>query len=185
MSSRWNILWAAPWGMLSFLVVELLVFTPLFIVGLVLMPALLRWAPFVETYSWIGSGSTILAFKWRWADELFGNHEDGLLPAWWANLGGSAGEWFLRNPISNMRFWPVVSTRPKPTVRWCGTATEVGASGWFLAWQGPYVGFRWQGPSWGLWLGWKLNPRDASEIPTDYRTHGLGTACQVLHNPTS
>ena len=183
MSSRWNILWAAPWGLASWLAVELLIFLPLFALGLILMPALLRFAPVVQVESRVNPGQQIEAFRWTWAQTLFGNWEDGLLPLWWSQQGGTRYGWFVRNPICNLRFWPIVSTLPSPSVRWIGNVAAVppdGTPGWFLAWQGLYVGFRWQCASWGVWLGWKLNPRDATVIPTDYRVHGLGTACQFM-----
>ena len=182
MSSRWNILWAAPWGLASWLAVELLVFLPLFILGLILMPALLRFAPIVQVESRVNAGAQIEAFRWVWAQTLFGNWEDGLLPLWWSQQGGTRYGWFVRNPVCNLRFWPIVSTLPSPSVRWVGNVAAVpadGTPGWFLAWQGPYVGFRWQCGTWGVWLGWKVNPADRNGC-TDYRRAGIGTACQVM-----
>jgi hypothetical protein len=182
MSSRWNALWAAPWGLASWLVVELIIFLPLFFLGLVLDP--FWWAPQGPGLSRINSGSVITVFRWTWAQTIWGNWEDGLLPPWWSSDGHGIYSWFVRNPVCNMRFWPVVSTLPKPSVKWIGTANEVpanGIPGWFLAWQGPYVGFLWQCSTWGVWLGWKLNPRDAQpDAPKDYRSFGLGTACQIM-----
>ncbi|BDU72407.1 hypothetical protein [Mesoterricola silvestris] len=174
----------ALWGLLTWLIAEVVVFLPLYLLGVVFMWPLLKWAPKRLKESNINRGQFVYGFLWPWLDELFGNREDGLLPEWWALREGTAYGWFLRNPICNMRFWPLVSTLPKPTVKWIGNAACVppsGVPGWFLAWQGGYVGFLWQCRSWGLWAGWKLNPRDATFIlPDDYRTHGLGTACQLM-----
>ena len=182
MSSRWNLLWAAPWGLVSWLILEVILFTPIFLLGLVLDP--FWWAPQGPGLSRLNAGQTITVFKWALVQALFGNWEDGLCPAWWSEAGHGEYSWFLRNPVCNMRFWPVVSTLPKPTVKWCGTLNEIpaaGVPGWFVAWQGPYVGFYWACASWGLWLGFKTNPRDFQvDAPRDYRYAGLGTACQLL-----
>lgn len=190
MKSKLNLLWALPWGITSWLLVELLVFTPIFLVGLVLMLPLLLAAPITLAESRVNAGQTIAVFEWSWAQTIWGNWEDGLAPAWWIATMPTAPmwwiryQWYLRNPDCNMRFWPLVSTLPSPDVEWCGPLTEVPASGvpgWFVAWQMPYVGFYWACSTWGIWAGWKLNPRDAQpNAPTDYRYFGLGTACQLL-----
>ena len=183
MASRWNILWTIPWGLASWLAVEMGIFLPVFLVGLVLFWPLLWLCPIVQKESTINVGQPVSAFKWGWANELWGNHEDGLNPDWWAAKGGTPWTWYLRNPVCNMRFWPIVSTFPSASVRWIGNVAAVppdGTPGWFLAWQGGYVGFRWQCVSCGVWLGWKLNPKDAAVTPSDYRIHGLGTACQLM-----
>ncbi len=149
--------------------------------GLILFPVLLL-TPIQTVESRVNVGEQILVFKWAWAQALFGNWEDGLSPSWWT---GTRYGFFVRNPVSNMRFWPIVSTLPSTGVKHVGTAAEVpadGTSGWFMAWQGGYVGFRWECASWGIWIGWKVNPRDAlPDAPRDYRYSGLGTACQLLH----
>ncbi|BDU76312.1 hypothetical protein [Mesoterricola sediminis] len=179
----------ALWGLVAWLLVEMVVFLPLYLLGLVLMPILLRWAPRTVRPTRIPNeymhpGGLVEAFAWDWADALWGNKEDGLLPWWWEQKGGTAWGWFLRNPVCNMRFWPIISTLPSPSTQYVGTLQDVPANGdpgWFLAWAGPYVGFLWQNTHWGLWIGWKINPRDARRIdPEDYRTHGLGTACQFM-----
>jgi hypothetical protein len=182
MSSRCNILWVAPWGLASWLLVEVAVFIPLFLLGLALLPVLLKWAPIVHTESRVNAGQQIEMFRWRWAQTIWGNWEDGLLPAWWAQQGGSRYSWFIRNPVCNMRFWPIVSTMPSTGVRWCGNVSAIppdGSPGWFVAWQGGYVGIRWQCKSWGIWVGWKLNPADRNGCD-DYRRFGIGTACQIM-----
>ena len=189
MSSRWNILWAAPWGLVSWLVVELLVFAPVALAGLLLLPALLLWAPIAQAESRVNAGVQVEAFAWAWANTLWGNMEDGLSPAWWTTQCGAAAPtwrtrmtWFLRNPVCNMRFWPVVSTLPElAQVRWIGTdlIPPDGTPGCFLCWQGGFVGFRWQCRSWGVWAGWKVSPADRAGCE-DYRRFGIGTAGQVM-----
>ena len=182
MSSRRNLLWTIPWGLISWLMVEVVVFVPLLLLGLVLLLLLFKWAPIVQAESRIDAGQQIEAFRWRWAQTIWGNWEDGLLPAWWAQQGGTRYSWFVRNPVCNMRFWPIVSTLPSKNVNWVGSVSAIpadGVSGWFVCWEGPYVGFRWQCRSWGVWLGWKVIPTDANGC-FDYRRFGLGTACQFM-----
>lgn len=183
-SSRWHLLWAVPWMLLSWLAVEVLVFLPLYLVGLAAFPIAWRWAPktFTQSHVW-ADDRAIRTFSWLWLDEWLGNHEDGLLPFWWSNQGGTAYSWFLRNPVTNMRFWPIISTLPDtPRLRFCGNVVEILESpGWFVCWQGPYVGFRWQCETLGIWIGWKVQPRDVGGIPAeDYRRFGIGTACQIM-----
>lgn len=194
MSSRWNIIWAAPWGTVSWLIVEFLVFMPIFILGLVIVPVLYFICPFAQAESRATFGEQITIFAWPWAQALFGDWGDGICPLWWIQRQQGEGatvatKWtlytyFLRNPIGNMCYLPIVSTLPSQNVRWCGTLNEVpadGIPGWFIAWQGEYVGFYYANTSWGIWLGWKLNPRDAEQnAPKDYRYAGLGTACQLM-----
>ena len=182
MTSRLNILWAVPVGLITFALVEILVFLPLFLLGLVVVPLALRLAPTVQVPSRLWP-VTITTFRSKVLDELWGNHEDGILAGWWAAKGGSAWTWFLRNPISNMRFWPVISTRPVPArVRYIGSPTipPDGTPCCFLAWQGPFVGFRWQSDTRGLWIGWAVNPSDSQGMPNDWRAFGYSTVLQIL-----
>ena len=170
------------WMIVFFTLVQCIVFLPVFLFGLFTFPAWWRWAPKEEFLSSM-TGEHDTRFSWAWLDELLGNHEDGLLPAWWITEdAGTAYGWFVRNPVANMRFWPVVSTLPQPNnVRWIGTIDHVPSSketGWFYCWQGAYSGLLIQRGSWGLWLGWKTNPRDALMIK-DYRWAGLGTTLQL------
>ena len=189
MNTRWHMLWALPWMLATWTLVEVLVFLPLYVAGVVAFPLAWRFAPKTYTQSWIWSDDRVIrTFRWPWLDAWLGNHEDGLLPFWWSNQGGTAYSWFLRNPVSNMRFWPVTSFNADPArVRYCGNVTEiVETPGWFVAWHGPYVGLRWiwADPFWGtkgLAIGWHLNPRDANGIPRgDVRRFGIGTVCQRL-----
>jgi hypothetical protein len=174
MASRWNLLWAVPWMVVSALTVEAAVWLPLYLAGLVVVPLASRLADKTERPSKLYS-RLILCYKNRILDELWGNHEDGIAPDGW-----TVWRWFLRNPVTNLRFWPVISTKPASSTRWIGSpAIEPGCR--FIAWNGPYVGCRWEGSKLGFWLGWKVNPRDAVEIPTDdYRRWGIGIAMQVL-----
>ena len=179
----------ALWGLVSWLAVELLVFTPLFLAGGLLLPVILRVCPIVQVPSTVNAGQMVEALGWRWANILWGNLEDGLSPVRWTTQCGTSAPtwrtrltWYFRNPVSNMRFWPWISTFPKASVMWIGTLDHIpddGIPGWFLAWQGPYTGFRWQCCTWGLWIGWKLNPADRNGC-TDYRRFGLGTAAQLM-----
>lgn len=189
MSSRWNMLWALTWMLITWLLVEVLVFLPLYLLGLAAFPIAWKWAPLVPDDSRVwDDGRVIVAFQWRWLDEWLGNHEDGLLPQQWVDQSGTAYSWFIRNPISNLRFWPVVSLKSdQARVRFCGNVAEIlETPGWFVCWQGAYVGLRW---IWskpilktkGIAIGWHLNPRDRNGIPVDdARRFGIGTVCQRL-----
>ena len=171
----------ALWGLLTWLLVEVvvfLVFLPLYVVGLPLAWAAGRWAKTVPATSICDSGRLITAYTNPLLDWWVGNYEDGVQPP-----GYTAFAWFVRNPVCNLRFAPVISTLPSLDTRWVGNVNEIppdGTPGWFLAWAHGYVGFRWQCASWGVWAGWKLNPADASGPCTDYRRFGLGTAAQIL-----
>lgn len=170
------------WLIVSFLVVELCVFMPLYLAGILVFPLAYRYAGKVYRESNINTGYWVLTFKNPILNEWLGNHEDGLLPSWWVQeRDGSAYGWFLRNPICNMRFWPVVSTLPSKRTSWYGNLIGIPSDnrkGWFLAWQGPYTGFWWQGKARGCWFGWAVNPADFLGT-NDYRSHGLGLKSQI------
>lgn len=177
------------WLIISFLFVEIVVFLPLFLLGLVVFPVAYHFAGIKVTESRVNKGQYILAFRNRVLNEWLGNHEDGLLPGWWQKeRNGSAYGWFLRNPVSNMRFWPYVSTLPSPETKWVGTLDRVeNEPGWFFAWAGAYSGFCWNGKRLGLWVGWKINAIDRrigtlDAPPKDYRYYGLGLACMIWRN---
>jgi hypothetical protein len=179
------VLFRFVWMVVSFLLVEVCIFLPLYMLGLIMFPFAYRYDMIVLTESNINQGQTILAFKDPIWNEWLGNREDGLLPEWWAKeRGGSAYGWFIRNPVTNMRFWPVISTLPNPEkTGFIGTLDHVPSSdetGWFFCWEGLYAGFLYQGKRFGCWFGWKTNPRDRKpEAPRDYRYYGLGTAAQI------
>lgn len=198
MTSKWNLCWLLPWMIVTWGAVELLVFLPLFLLGLIAFPIAEAWAPIVTTDSRVW-GRHIVAFKWPWLNTWLGNNEDGLSPI----INGKAYDpylWFIRNPISNMRFWPIISIKPKPILALCnppwklpapiyvlGNAPEiVETPGWFVCCCGWRVGARWiwENPIMtikGLAIGWHLNPRDAKYIPpSDARREGIGVVCQIL-----
>lgn len=177
------------WFLTSYLFVEVVVFLPLYLLGLTVFPVAYHFAGIKVTESRINRGQYILAFRNRVLNEWLGNHEDGLLPGQWQKeRNGTAYGWFLRNPVSNMRFWPYISTLPSPETKWAGTLDRVeNEPGWFLAWSGAYTGFYWNGKRIGLWMGWKINPIDRrigriDRPPVDYRYYGLGTACMIWRN---
>lgn len=167
-----------------FLFVEVCIFLPLYILGLVAFPFAFYLAALKYTESRVNPGQYIIAFKNPILNEWLGNHEDGLLPNWWQKeRGGSAYGWFVRNPVSNMRFWPVISTLPSPDTKRIGTLDRVPdkETGWFIAWHGIYAGWLWQTKKFGVWVGFKVNPIDRrigtlDAPPKDYRYHGLGVA---------
>jgi hypothetical protein len=187
-NSRWNALWAIPWGAASFLLVGALVWFPVFLLGLVGVPLMLWTGRVTLGDSRVNAGQCIVVFEDAWAQCLWGNWEDGLAPLWWVTKNNGKPYWlirylwYLRNPVCNMRFWPLVSTLPSSDTHWCGTLNQLPSGvinpGWFLAWRGCYVGFYWQRATWGTWWGWKVNPLDARQPCTDYRRFGLGIACQ-------
>lgn len=179
------------WLIVSFLVVELCVFMPLYLVGLAAFPIAYRHADKIYRDSNINTGYLVLTFKNPILNEWLGNHEDGILADWWVReRGGTAYGWFLRNPICNMRFWPIVSTLPSPHTNWVGSLDHkpyMPERGWFFAWAGLYSGVYWCGKKWGVWMGWKINPIDRhigtpSAPHKDYRYYGLGLAAQIWRN---
>lgn len=165
-----------------YLFVEIFIFLPLYLVGMVVFPIAYHFAALKIEPSFINKGQYVLAFRNRVLNEWLGNREDGLLPGWWQKeRNGSAYGWFLRNPVSNMRFWPYVSTLPSKDTKWVGTLDYVpqdATRGWFFAWHGPYSGLFWQGKRFGLWLGWKVVPADRNGC-NDYRKYGLGIATML------
>ncbi|HUW11530.1 MAG TPA: hypothetical protein VM537_17495 [Anaerolineae bacterium] len=168
----------ALWGLVSWLAVEVVIFLPLYIFGLPLAWWAQDGARTVEVPSRLYPERAVLAYANPILNWWIGNYEDGVAPE-----GYSPFRWFVRNPVCNLRFTPVISTLPSPDVDWVGSVGEIppdGTPGWFLAHAGPYVGFRWQRTTWGVWIGWKINPRDAAGPCNDYRRFGLGTACQLL-----
>jgi hypothetical protein len=173
------------WMVISYLLVEVFIFLPLYLLGLIAFPIAYHFAALKIEPSFINKGEYIIAFRNRVLNEWLGNREDGLLPGWWhKDREGSAYGWFIRNPVTNMRFWPVVSTLPNPEkTGFIGTLDHVPSldeTGWFFCWEGLYAGFFYQGKRFGCWFGWKTNPRDRKQdAPRDYRYCGLGTACQI------
>lgn len=170
-----------------YLFVEIFIFLPPYLVGLVVFPVAYHFAALKIEPSFINKGQYILTFRNRVLNEWPGNREDGLLPGWWQKeRSGSAYGWFLRNPVSNMRFWPYISTLPSPDTKWIGTLDRVPdkETGWFIAWHGIYAGWLWQTKTFECWFGWKVNPIDRrigamDAPPKDYRYYGLGTACMI------
>lgn len=170
----------ALWGLVAFTIVELVVFLPLFLLGI----PLAWWAA--------GHADTRMGPSRIWPARMvkvyvnpilnwwIGNDEDGITTEGFP----SPFRWFLRNPVTNLRFTPALSLLPDPErVRFVGAEAipPDGVPGWFIAWQGPYVGFRWQNRAWGIWAGWKINLRDAQGVPADdYRRFGIGTALQLM-----
>lgn len=187
-SNKWNMIWLAPWILLSTLVVEFCIFLPLFVVGIFASMLAFWKAPTVEGPSMIYPKTTITKFKWHWLDAWLGNYEDGLNPTWWVKANPTYSTWktrftwFLRNPVTNLRFWPVISTKPEPEkVKYIGSDTSKpdGIPCWFLAWQGPYGGFRYQTTTRNFWFGWKIKPEDRNGVPSSsYRYWGIGIAIQ-------
>ena len=173
----------ALWGLIFFLLVEVCIFLPLYLVGLPVAYCASRWAATKTVPSRLYPDRQILAYANPVLDWWVGNYEDGCAPVfdWWH---GSGFAWFLRNPVCNLRFAPLISTKPDPVnVHWIGSnaVPADGVPGCFLAWQGGFVGFLYQNTRWGVWLGWKINPREAFYIAKDdYRQWGIGTACQFM-----
>lgn len=177
------------WLIVAFLVVEVVIWLPLYLVGLLVMPCALRWAATVRVPSRIYPEMEITAFRSRILNYWLGNLEDGLCPDWWARHEGGDSwrarwRWFRRNPVCNLRFVPVIGTKPNPEkVGYLGHPDKGQPDGtpecWY-AWQGWYSGFRWQNGKWFVWIGWKIRPEDRLGLdPRDSRRAGIGIACQV------
>lgn len=169
----------AVWGLVAFAAFEACVFLPLFLVGLPVAWFAAKYAELGLGTSRMGSRS-IIVYRNPVLNWWVGNYEDGVIP----DAKTTAFRWFVRNPVTNLRFVPLLSTRPDPERLRSVGSDEIPPAGTpclFLAWQGPYVGFRHQNKSWGVWLGWKLNPRDKRYVdPHDYRRFGIGVAAQIL-----
>lgn len=182
-------LFIAPWGFVTWLLFEVVVFMPLYLIGAIFFPVAYYFVPLTQGDSRLYPGKKCVNFASPLIDAWLGNWEDGLCPAWWQEAKGSDGlramwSWFLRNPVTNLRFMPVVSFKPDPSkVGHIGADVmpEDGQPGWFLAWHGLYAGFRWQTKSWGVWFGWKVHPEDAQGFKeNDYRQWGVGTSAQIM-----
>lgn len=172
------------WMLIFFLLVEVCIFLPLYILGVLLFPVFNRYAAkaIIESNIWHGWG--VLAFRAPWLNEWLGNREDGLNPTWWQKRGGTNYTWFLRNPVTNMRFWKIISTVPRPEdVGWVGSLDHKPADdehGWFFCWEGLYAGIYYQGRKYGCWFGWKTIPDDRDiHAYKSYRYYGLGIASMI------
>ena len=185
--SNWNLLWAAPWLLLSWLTVELLVFLPLLILGLPASALALRYADVELRHSILPSKAPVLAYTNTILDVWLGNREDGVIAAWWRRDHPTWSDWrlgftwFVRNPVTNLRYIPIIGLVPSPShIRYMGADTEPEWSrpGWCLTWQGPHSGFVWQTSKFKLWIGWKLLPQDRVRI-TGYRKYGVGPVAQL------
>lgn len=176
----------AIWGLVFFLVVDICIFMPLYILGAIAFQFVFLFADIeAGPYSRLYEGKIITRFKNPFFDWWLGNYEDGLAPEWWQReRNGTAYGWYLRNPVTNLRFAKFISTKPDPArVRFVGSdvMTDDGIPCHFLAWQGPFVGYRYQNTKWGVWFGWKVHPEDRFGLKeNDYRRHGIGTACQFM-----
>lgn len=145
-----------------------------------------KFAPKSIDRSIVDYNTFISTFKWKWLNTILGNNEDGLLPDWWKNKGGTEVSWFFRNPICNMRFWKIVSTLPQSDTYYIGDTLlfpKDKTAGWFFTWQGScfYPGFLYQTEKWGIWIGWKTLPSDSLNVlEKPYRKYGIGLACQYF-----
>lgn len=175
----------AVWGIISFLAVEAFVFLPLYLVGLPVAFFAQSSASTEVVDSMVFQGRRIVAYKNRLLNWWVGNYEDGIDPEfdWWSQKN-TPFKWFLRNPVCNLRFTPIISTKPSVDTKHVGTSVSLpkdGEPGWFLCWSGWYVGFRYQNTKWGVWLGWKVIPLDATHVASDdYRRSGIGLAAQFM-----
>lgn len=173
----------ALWGLVFFLCVEICIWLPLYLLGIPGSWLASRFARIVVVPSLMDPERPVFAYANPILNWWLGNKEDGIRPTfdWWQ--GKTAFQWFLRNPVCNLRFTPWVSTRPSPDTQFIGSnqVEPDGTPCHFLAWSGPFVGYRYQNTRWGMWLGWKVNPRDARFVPPDdYRCWGIGTAAQIM-----
>lgn len=170
-------------GLLFYLAVEIFIFLPLYIIGLPVAWLAQRFAKTRTEPSRLYPDRTIVVYDNHLLNEWLGNHEDGIKPVfvWWPKEK-TAFQWFVRNPVCNMRFWPIVSTKPCPSkVRYLGIGEDIhaGTPGWFLCWQGPYAGFLYYATKWGIWIGFKIRPEDRNGLPPEnYRNWGIGTVAQ-------
>jgi hypothetical protein len=102
-----------------------------------------------------------------------------------------------RNPVSNLRFVPVLSFKIIPSkVRFIGSFINYSdmhkegsnklvskyfskESHWFFSWQGLYSCFYLRTKSHEIMLGWKVYPKDIFGLePTSYRFESTGLGLQ-------
>lgn len=128
----------------------------------------------------------------------FGNDDDGIdYPAfvngrpsgsrpgsrWWRL------KWYLRNPVENLRYLPILGFRPdvarirargncNVTPDYDGPLTGLR---WSYVWQGAYAGLWLRMPArWAFRIGWKLIPADVRGISQfDGRAPGMPFAFQI------
>jgi len=174
-------------GIPLFLLGQLLVGLPLFFVGIPLIlwqrnNATIRESEFYP-------GRMIAAFKapWMW---VFGNEEngiDGIVPIsdqeWWITQTARLTpqerifHWSaLRNSVNNLRFCRPFAFKIVPAkVRSIGTANSENATGWFVAWSGPYFALYYARGSVRISIGWRIQPCDSVVIyPGDTRAGWAG-----------
>jgi len=175
-------------GVVWWLVVELCIFLPLFVVGAVVVPLL------AAAHAWTLRPSSRyrdrLVYVWRggaltW---LWGNEEDGVTGAEWYRIAHAkwsharlARNWYFRNPVNNLRYAPWITCKLDASkIRFKGTAdSAAGEPGWFLCWQGIYANFyyarRIGKKLFYFRIGWKTEPKDARGIAADdYRAGHAG-----------
>jgi hypothetical protein len=181
-ASRWNLVWAIPWMVLTFILVQALVWLPIFLLGVLVVPALQRWGSTVQRPSLMPWKPPVDHWANRWADALFGNPEDGVkgdLP--WQEGGGTVYGWFLRNSVCNMRYWPLISAKANLNTRFVGVGNVNDPGARFVAWTGFFVGAQFPFLGREVWIGWAVNPRDATALypESDWRCYGYSTVAQA------
>jgi hypothetical protein len=175
-----------------YLLIELFVWLPLFLLGLPIVVALSIANAWNFGLSKNPQHSTILEWpSWAW---IWGNDDDGIIPIGEPINAISAIKWYIRNPVENLRY-TAFGLRPRPKlIKTAGNCrvdpdadyanVKVRAWRWCMTWQGIKGGIWIQGPIFGMRLnirlGWKLIPADAVSIsPLDGRLNGCGIASQV------
>jgi hypothetical protein len=168
-----------------------LVFIPVYLVGLLLVPVL-------AAGTWqVGTSRTLPPLRiWKWASPfwLWDNDQDGICPMEQKPTWQNAVKWYIRNPVENLRYTSLGLRIIPSQVRVTGNTlvtpdidyatTGIKKWRWFAARQKLKGGLWVQGPvgkkRLNVRLGYKLIPPDAVSIsPEDGRLSGCGVASQL------
>ena len=185
-SSRWNLVWAVPWLLVTWLLFEVCIFLPLLLLSFPTLALALCFAPTESVTGKMDSHLQITQFKNRFLDAWLGNYEDGICPPWWAerqvgkSIWWQRWTWFVRNPLCNLRYAPILGAPAVASrVRWVGMEEAVeGVPGYFVAWIGGHVGTICLTDHWKLWIGWKIKPEHRFGH-FEYLSHGIGVTAQL------
>lgn len=170
----------------------------LYLAGLVLVPLALLCKAYLEQYTIFQKWVTL--FTWS-IMRPYNNLEDGLCPPEYELKYPNVWPrvrmlmWYLRNPVSGLRWTSYLSLLIKPAnIKYVGSYGQAPADRhryelklpcWLYIWQGPYSGLWTQfympfsgGSLWRFWIGWKIYASDIDATQFGYRAYGAGFAMQ-------
>ena len=155
------------------------VFLPIYLLGIPVVGML----QLLDCYT-LGKDRQYHFPRWAW---LWDNATDGICPSGYSPL-----RWYLRNPVTNLRFLPgfgfTMAGRTFTSIANCSTTPDIDpvAKGWTyaLTYSGIYAGLWLRRSLYGktltIRLGWKLVPADVRHVsPIDGRYAGVPFAAQL------